>query len=438
MTFDAFVELIILHEIGHTRTTLDRGDEAAETAADAFAVHVLAKQPKKLRMGIDLFLVLDRYTRSLSALAIGQPGGRRGSLPDVSPQKTAEFDSVYTQLSCPELHPPFSARLVHMMADPGFRPVYEANPAFFDEYSERARSQVARCSATKQPAPFAVHDYIPHDITGVVLKVAQPELRVLDPGIGSRAPVRYAFPAADGIVLLDRKTQFHRSTSVDGGAPRKDKAESRSRFEVYFHTTEDQSEGPICPGYPLTVMLLVYDSTVGRLRTDQVYAWCVDTGGRVNAMALANRGNNRPAYDEADAAVQFKQDDIQPTIIAFPDDAIGVGARWTMISKFADGVRTTTSRLVKRDGTRLEVEAHVTFERRPGPDSVVRVETHDIQAHVDLEQPMPSSSEHAEIRDSVVNDNHQRQITTVLDVDQKVSLPAPLPEGVEHRNLHQH
>jgi hypothetical protein len=417
--FDAFVQLIVLHEIGHTQSDLERGTDTSELRADAFAVQMMSPHPNMLLHAVNLFPLFERYIRSMTALAIGQPRGGRDSLPDPSAEKMCEYEKIYAQYSCPEVHPPLAARLLHMIADPAFRTVYLADRQWFDGYSKEATLQVAMCAERVKPDAFAVRKVLEHDDTAAVIPFEAPAIRVVDTGAKPRATIRYTLPI-DGELTLDRKVESRTATTIEGSPQPDNTATFASRFVVNFLPT--QQPYPLCRDAPYTVMLSLVESTSCELKRNLIYTWCLDLGGRVQSLALANRGHNQPVPEMDEAVAQLNNGDVYPTVVAFPDEPIGVGAIWTISGSANDGRRVTaTKHLVKREGNQLEVDTELAFdpptEKRGSGE---RVETRRIVAHVNLDEPVPALDEHTAVVETGLRDSQHFESKTTIDIHQNV------------------
>ena len=399
--FDAFVRLVVLHEMGHTRSISERGTDAAELEADAFAIRSLSQDPRTMAMALYAFPLFDRYIRSVSALAIGQPGGCRDSCPDPPARKMEEYEAIYEGLSCPDQHAPFSSRFLRMIADPAAKPIYSNPPPWLEQFTTFAKEQQETCTARVRSK---VRQPLDADDTAVLVREPKSEIRILDAGREPRAAIHYAFPDDDDAqVFIERQVSGRRSTMVDGREVTGDNLSTASDFEVHFGKTPNANMYPLCRDAPYTVNLALVTSDDGRLGREFYYTWCVDLSGRVLGVGLSNRGHNRPVANRAEAMAQLDDVNVRPRIVPFPDEPIGVGAKWSALS--AEG--SITFELKSRTGDRLDVEARTTptsaaaaTEPQPRLDIVAAYK-------LSLRDPVPELHEHDDLLQPVRGSEHE-------------------------------
>lgn len=199
-----------------------------------------------------------------------------------------------------------------------------------------------------------------------------PDVELLDAGTGERRVLAYAPSREPAVVEVTRAGSA--STSVPGTEPRTDDTPAQTL------TLRGESEPDVDGAQRATVVAEEFTS-VDELRNAQfatapgfTVTWNRSANGVVRELSLeAPTG----ATDAARAGVEITADAVSDATVAWPTEAIGVGARWTVTRQVDDAVaptRVTTYELTALDGdvatVRLVVDAPDTADTltAPSPD----------------------------------------------------------------------
>ena len=211
-----------------------------------------------------------------------------------------------------------------------------------------------------------------------------PEVALLDPGAGERRVLEYAPSREPAVVEVTRSGSS--STSVPGTEPRTDTTPAQTL------TLRGESEPDVDGAQRATVVAEEFTS-VDELRNAQfatapgfTVTWNRSANGIVRELSLeAPTG----ATDAARAGVEITANAVSDATVAWPTEAIGVGARWTVTRQVDDAVaptRVTTYELTALDGdvatVRMNSDAPDTADTltAPSPDGGPDV-TLDVSAY---------------------------------------------------------
>lgn len=228
-----------------------------------------------------------------------------------------------------------------------------------------------------------------------------PEVALLAPGAGERRVLEYAPSREPAVVEVTRSGAS--GTSVPGTEPRTDTTPAQTL------TLRGESEPDVDGAQRATVVAEEFTS-VDELRNAQfatapgfTVTWNRSANGIVRELSLeAPTG----ATDAARAGVEITANAVSDATVAWPTEAIGVGARWTVTRQVDDAVaptRVTTYELTALDGdvatVRMESDAPDTADTltAPSPDGgpgvTLDVETYDVtgsgELTIDLRAALP-------------------------------------------------
>lgn len=211
-----------------------------------------------------------------------------------------------------------------------------------------------------------------------------PEVALLDPGAGERRVLEYAPSREPAVVEVTRSGTS--STSVPGTEPRTDTTPAQTL------TLRGESEPDVDGAQRATVVAEEFTS-VDELRNAQfatapgfTVTWNRSANGIVRELSLEAPSG---ATDAARAGVEITANAVSDATVAWPTEAIGVGARWTVTRQVDDVVaptRVTTYELTALDGdvatVRMESDAPDTAGTltAPSPDGGPDV-TLDVSAY---------------------------------------------------------
>lgn len=175
-----------------------------------------------------------------------------------------------------------------------------------------------------------------------------PEVELLDAGTGERRVVEYAPSREPAVVEVTRSGSA--STSVPGTEPRVDNTPEQTL------TLRGESEPDVDGAQRATVVAEEFTS-VDELRNAQfatapgfTVTWNRTADGIVRELSLEAPAG---ATDAARAGVEITANAVSDATVAWPTEAIGVGARWTVTRQVDDAVapaRVTTYELTALDG----------------------------------------------------------------------------------------
>lgn len=228
-----------------------------------------------------------------------------------------------------------------------------------------------------------------------------PTVELLDAGSGERRVLTYAPSREPAVVAVTRSGAAR--TTVPGSAPRTDRTPAQTL------TVEGRSEPDVDGAQRATVTARQFTS-VDELRAAQfataagfTVTWTRSADGIVRGLSLEAPVD---ATDAARAGVEIMADAVADATVAWPSEAIGVGARWSVTRTIDDAVaptRVVAYRLAALDGDMATVEltagAPGTADTltAPGPDGgpgvTLDVETYDVtglgELTVDLRAALP-------------------------------------------------
>ena len=228
-----------------------------------------------------------------------------------------------------------------------------------------------------------------------------PDVSLIDAGGGERRVLEYAPSREPAVVDVTRSANS--STSVPGTEPRTDTTPAQTL------TLKGESEPGVDGAQRATVVAEEFTS-VDELRNAQfatapgfTVTWNRSSNGIVRELSLeAPTG----ATDAARAGVEITANAVSEATVAWPTEAIGVGARWTVTRQVDDAVaptRVVTYELTALDGdvatVRVEYDAPDTADTltAPAPDGgpgvTLDVETYAVSGSgeltIDLRAALP-------------------------------------------------
>ena len=199
-----------------------------------------------------------------------------------------------------------------------------------------------------------------------------PTVELLDAGSGERRVLTYAPSREPEVVAVTRSGSAR--TSVPGSAPRTDRTPAQTL------TVEGRSEPDVDGAQRATVTARGFTS-VDELRAAQfataagfTVTWTRSADGIVRGLSLEAPAD---ATDAARAGVEIMADAVADATVAWPSEAIGIGARWSVTRTIDDAVaptRVVTYQLAALDGdeatVRMTTGAPGTADTltAPGPD----------------------------------------------------------------------
>ena len=228
-----------------------------------------------------------------------------------------------------------------------------------------------------------------------------PTIELLDGGSGERRVLSYAPSRQPEVVAVTRSGSAR--TSVPGSAPRTDQTPEQTL------TVEGLSEPDVDGAQRATVTARDFTSA-DELRAAQfatatgfTVTWTRSANGVVRGLSLEAPVN---ATDAARAGVEIMANAVADATVAWPSEAIGVGARWTVTRTIDDAVaptRVVTYQLAALEGdvatVRIDAGAPDTADTltAPGPDGgpgvTLDVETYEAtgsgELTVDLRAALP-------------------------------------------------
>ncbi|MDV8001834.1 hypothetical protein [Rhodococcus sp. IEGM 1408] len=228
-----------------------------------------------------------------------------------------------------------------------------------------------------------------------------PTVELLDGGTGERRVLSYAPSREPEVVTVTRSGSAR--TTVPGSAPRTDETPEQTL------TVEGLSEPDVDGAQRATVTARAFTS-VDELRAAQfatatgfTVTWTRSADGIVRGLSLEAPVD---ATDAARAGVEIMANAVADATVAWPSEAIGVGARWTVTRPIDDAVaptRVVTYRLTALDGdvatVRMAASAPEPADTLTapasdgGPDITLDVETYEVtgsgELTVDLRAALP-------------------------------------------------
>ncbi|AWH95184.1 hypothetical protein [Dietzia psychralcaliphila] len=228
-----------------------------------------------------------------------------------------------------------------------------------------------------------------------------PTVELLDEGSGELRVLAYA-PSREPVTVAVTRSATARTT-VPGAEPRIDETPEQTL------TVEGLSEPDVDGAQRATVTAREFTS-VDELRSAQfatapgfAVTWTRSADGIVRGLSLEAPAT---ATDAARAGVEITANAVSDATVAWPTEAIGVGARWTVTRTVDDAVaptRVVTYELTALDGdvatVDMEASAPDTAETldAPAPDSgpgvTLEVEAYEVEGSgeltVDLRAPLP-------------------------------------------------
>ncbi|WP_194861678.1 hypothetical protein [Dietzia sp. SYD-A1] len=228
-----------------------------------------------------------------------------------------------------------------------------------------------------------------------------PTVELLDEGSGELRVMAYS-PSRDAVTVAITRSASARTT-VPGAEPRLDETPEQTL------TVEGLSEPDVDGAQRATVTARDFTS-VDELRSAQfatapgfAVTWTRSADGIVRGLTLEAPAT---ATDAARAGVEITANAVSDATVAWPTEAIGVGARWTVTRSVDDAVapeRSVTYELAALDGDVATVtmeldapEAAATLDA-PAPDGgpgvTLEVEAYEVtgsgELTVDLRAPLP-------------------------------------------------
>lgn len=228
-----------------------------------------------------------------------------------------------------------------------------------------------------------------------------PTVELLDGGTGERRVLSYAPSREPQVVAVTRSGSAR--TTVPGSAPRTDETPEQTL------TLEGLSEPDVDGAQRATVTAREFTS-VDELRAAQfataagfTVTWTRSADGIVRGLSLEAPVD---ATDAARAGVEITANAVAEATVAWPSEAIGVGARWTVTRTIDDAVaptRVVTYQLTALDGdvatVRIAAGAPETADTLTapaadgGPGITLDVETYEVtgsgELTVDLRAALP-------------------------------------------------
>ncbi|UVE95041.1 hypothetical protein [Dietzia sp. B32] len=185
-----------------------------------------------------------------------------------------------------------------------------------------------------------------------------PVVDLIDAGGGERRVLAYAPSREPAVVAVTRSATSR--TEVPGAEPRSDDTPAQTL------TVEGRSEPDVDGAQRATVTAREFTS-VDELRNAQfatapgfTVTWNRSADGVVRELSLAAPS---AATDAARAGVEITANAVSDATVAFPTEAIGVGARWTVTRQVDDAVaptRVVTYELVGLEGDVATVRSTTT------------------------------------------------------------------------------
>lgn len=228
-----------------------------------------------------------------------------------------------------------------------------------------------------------------------------PTIELLDAGDGDRRVLTYAPSVEPAVVDVTRSGSA--DTVVPGGEPRTEDTPAQTL------TVEGLSEPDVDGAQRASVTVREFTS-VDAMRNAQfatapgfTVTWTRSADGVVSEYSLAAPVD---ATDAARAGVEITANAVADATVAWPDEEIGEGARWTVTSDIDDAVapeRVVTYELVDLDGdlatVRMSVSVPDTADSLTapapdgGPDVSLDVDTYEVSGSgeltVDLRAALP-------------------------------------------------
>lgn len=205
---------------------------------------------------------------------------------------------------------------------------------------------------------------------------SQSRIDLLDPGAEPRAPIRYQYKAGHS-----ENTALQVSTSLTREVEGKPvplmnipsvrmtlamrvaevAADGSARLEFEIRSTEaaiDQAGGTVSQA-------MLADALAGASRLAGWYR--ADTRGQITTGDLSMKpgsGTPSPMQSMLEMALSHANDSIRDTAAIFPEQAVGPGARWNVVSTTQAGELTVSTTqeftLRSRDGNRVELDLRAT------------------------------------------------------------------------------